>query len=31
MARKTNIEINSSQYYRIMAVIGRDSNGRLVR
>ncbi|WP_411679759.1 hypothetical protein [Clostridium thailandense] len=31
MARKTNTEINGSEYYRITATIGRDSNGKLIR
>lgn len=31
MARKTNTAINGSQYYRVTAVIGRDSKGKLVR
>jgi integrase len=31
MARKTNIEINGSEYFRVTASIGRDSNGKLIR
>lgn len=31
MARKTNTKINGSEYYRVTAVIGRDSNGKLIR
>ena len=31
MARKINIKVNGSEYYRVTAVIGRDSNGKLIR
>lgn len=31
MARKTNIKINGSQYYRVTAVVGRDGNGKIIR
>lgn len=31
MARKTNTAINGSEYYRVTATIGRDSNGKLLR
>jgi integrase len=31
MARKTNYEKNSSEYYRVTTSVGRDSNGKLIR
>lgn len=31
MARKTNIEINGTKYYRMTAVVGRDGNGKIIR
>lgn len=31
MARKTNIEINGSKYFRLTATIGRDNDGKLIR
>lgn len=31
MARKINTKINSSEYYRVTAVIGRNSNDKLIR
>lgn len=31
MARKTNIAINGSRYYRMTSVVGRDGNGKIIR
>lgn len=31
MARKINIKINGSEYYRVTAVVGRDGNGKIIR
>lgn len=31
MATKINTEINGSEYFRVTATIGRDSDGKLIR